>query len=700
MDSQTKRTLLATLLCMVVVFGWIEIQRRIYPPSPVADGGNTSQPAVEQVATTSPTGPAAGELQLVSPGAEDASIEPSNPVELGDDHQDRPSKGFVNDYRLKLVLDPRGASVRTVTLADYRAHVAENPRDPDHDPYVLLRTVEAENGGRELRSFETQTLRVGDSPPVQLSDTSWKLREERTLENGTQLATFLAQLRRNPDEPPIFEIEKTYAVPKGSHVIQLTYNLKNLTDRPQKVSLTELGPVGIERADIRYDQTRAMIAVVDDDGRMSVGETAIRSDVIKHEDARARLSPGEDHLLWSALSNKYFTCIVDPRPRKAGSVASDYVKDVVAVARQQSNTAEMDLTLEQKLVPSADIPPGQAIELTHNIYFGPKNDDVLQQAAPERRYGLTRVADASMCTFELFTQLMAGLLKWLHSVFGNWGIAIIVLVIIVRLVLHPITRSGQIHMMRMQKNMARLKPKMEAIQQQYRNDRQKLNEETMKLYKTEGINPAGSILGCLPMFLQMPIWVALYTALNTDVVLRHAPFFGYIRDLSAPDAIIDFGASFNVPLLSWMMGPVRSLNLLPIFMAVVMYGQQKYMQKLTRPEKPPEPKYDKEGRPLPDQMAQQQKIMNFMMIFMGLIFYNMPSGLCLYIFCSSLLGMGEQLYIRKHLKDKDVAPDKPSQPRKPGFLLRKFEELQKTVEQARAAQDNRPNRPRGSGRRR
>lgn len=701
MDSQTKRTLLATLLCMIVVFGWIEIQQRIYPAPARVDDPAATQPAAGAAASTANVGSGPAELKPDTSSAADLVAvggESTEDIELGDDHQNGPKSRDTNPYKLKLVLDPRGAAVKTVTLADHRSRVAKNPKEPDHDPYVLLRPVEDVKSGRMLRSFETLAVQLGAGQPrFELADKLWDATSSID-EKGNHIATFKQVLTR--DGRPQLEIRKTFKVAKDSYLVDLQYEFVNHADQAVSIILTETGPIGIERADIRYDHPRAMIATVDASGRKRVGENVIRTDVLKEPGAVARLSPGESQVLWSAVSNKYFTCIVDPVPEVPGKQPwAEFVDRVSAVARINSELADLDLSLEQVYAPKQAVAPGASRNLSLSLFFGPKADKLLEKTRPDRRYDLTRAADSSICTLDIITRLMTSLLVWLHSVFGNWGIAIIVLVIIVRLVLHPITRNGQIHMMKMQKNMAKLKPKLEAIQQQHKNDRQKLNEETMKLYKTEGINPAGSILGCLPMFLQMPIWVALYTALNTNVVLRHAPFFGYIRDLSSPDAIIEFGTSVNLPLLSWMMGPVQALNILPIVMALVMYGQQKYMQKLTRPEKPPEPKFDKDGRPLPDQMAQQQKIMNFMMIFMGLIFYNMPSGLCLYILCSSLLGMGEQLYIRKHIKDKDAVMEaKAGAPKKPGFLMRKFAELQKTVEQARMAQEGRQGRPR-NGRR-
>jgi membrane protein insertase Oxa1/YidC/SpoIIIJ len=139
-----------------------------------------------------------------------------------------------------------------------------------------------------------------------------------------------------------------------------------------------------------------------------------------------------------------------------------------------------------------------------------------------------------------------------------------------------------------------------------------------------------------------------------------------------------------------MIGTIHAFNLLPIIMTATMYAQQKFMQKLTKPDKPPPPKLDAEGRPLPDPMVQQQKMMTFMMLFFGLLFYNFPSGLNLYILSSNLLGMLEQYRIKKHIRERDARGEFEIKKKvtsalgngKPSFL----ERLAKKAEEARLDQ--------------
>ncbi|MBK8268337.1 MAG: membrane protein insertase YidC [Planctomycetes bacterium] len=711
MDAQTKRTLAATALCMLLLFGWMKIQSIYNPPPPVAetqsaqDSGSTDTsppPVVDGQPANGGNAVIGAGAATVTPSGDAISVvggESTDMITLGDDRQTNPRQSVVNPYKFAVAVSPVGASVDTVHLTDHRSHVAKSRKNPDHAPYELLRPVNDPFGDRVYRSFVTERIWLDEyEKHIDLSRVAWSARKETDAKSESAVFTATIRLANQP----LLRLTKTYRITADSPLIDISYDIENLSIKPVKIRLTESGPTGFKKEDQRYDHARAVSAVINGDGRIKLGEHAVRSDVRKTpERERDFTAPEGAHILWSAVSNKYFACIVAPQPEdSAKGKIPQYFTKVYAKSRIDSDEVEPDLTVVQVYSPTRAIEPGENRTLKVEAYCGPKSDRVFDALplATDLHFTVAMAPDRSGCTFDIISNGMLWLLAFIHGIVGNYGLSIIFLVIAVRALLHPISKKGQINMMRMQKNMSRIKPKIESIQEQYKNDKQKLNEETMKLYREEGINPAGQMMGCLPMFLQMPIWVALYTTLNTNVDLRHAPFFGYIRDLSAPDALIHFSGEFHIPLISSMMGgAITSFNLLPIIMTLLMYGQQKLTQKLTKPDKPPEPKKDKDGNPLPDQMAQQQKIMNFMMIFMGFIFYNMPSGLCLYILCSSFIGMCEQWYIRKHVKEREIRGDfdKPAQaagvengkPKGGGWLQRKFAEMQKIAEEQRIAQN-------------
>jgi YidC/Oxa1 family membrane protein insertase len=230
-----------------------------------------------------------------------------------------------------------------------------------------------------------------------------------------------------------------------------------------------------------------------------------------------------------------------------------------------------------------------------------------------------------------FTQLMHELLYWLQFVFG-YGFGIIVLTVIVRGAMFPISRRQAIFSIKMQE----LAPELKKIQEKYPDDAQARMQATQEFYRKHGINPLGS---CWPVFLQMPIFLGLYFALQESIHFRLAEFFPFwIKNLAAPDMLLDWGN--NIPIISspdhaggilgaLYLGPF--LNILPMIAVVFMMIQQ--LQTM-----PP---------PTDDQQAMQQKMLKFMTIFFGIMFYKVAAGLCIYFISSSLWGLCERKLLPK-----------------------------------------------------
>ena len=315
-----------------------------------------------------------------------------------------------------------------------------------------------------------------------------------------------------------------------------------------------------------------------------------------------------------------------------------------------------------------------------DCYLGSKSREVFEgePVYASRDYMQLIQVDYYCCQWAPFVNAMVWLLKACHDYVPpyNYGIAIIFLVIIVRTCLHPLTKRSQIGMARMAGQMATLQPKMEELKKKYANDETRLNQETMKLYQQEGVNPAGQMLSCMPMMCQMPIWAGLFGALNSTVAMRHEPFFWWIDDLTVPDALFYFDHPFDIPLI----GTVASFNLLPLLLGISMWLQQKFMPKPAAAAK-------QTGKGA-DQMAQQRIMMYVMSAMMVLFFYNAPSGLTLYIMASNFFGLIEQHRIRKHLREEEERGDKPGGPGKPtggrSFKKPKFlQKLEKMADDAR-----------------
>lgn len=256
-----------------------------------------------------------------------------------------------------------------------------------------------------------------------------------------------------------------------------------------------------------------------------------------------------------------------------------------------------------------ELPPGQSASRVFQVYMGPKEPERLQAVDAT----LLETIDLGWSWVRPLTRAFNWLLKALHSFVPNYGLAIIILTIMVRLATAPLTNKQ----MRSMERMRALSPKLKELKEKYGDDRQKQSEEMMKLYRQEGVNPLG---GCLPMVLQLPVFIGLFYALRSSIQLRQAPFFGWINDLSAPDAL------FIVPGLDL---PFR---VLPLIMGATMFLQQKItpMQQMDP--------------------AQQKMMVTMMPIMMTFVFYQFPSGLVLYWMVSNVLAVSHQLWIGKGLR--------------------------------------------------
>jgi YidC/Oxa1 family membrane protein insertase len=242
-------------------------------------------------------------------------------------------------------------------------------------------------------------------------------------------------------------------------------------------------------------------------------------------------------------------------------------------------------------LPVVSLEPNKQIESAFRLYFGPKQGDEL------KKFG-DSLEDALDMTLEALAKPLLAMLRWFYGFAGNYGIAIILLTIVVRVALFPLTYKGMVSMKRMQK----LQPKMMALREKYKNDRERMNRETMGLYKRYKVNPLG---GCLPILLQLPIFFALYSALSSAIELRHTPFFGWITDLSAMDGLF----------------------VLPILMGGSMVIQQRLTPTTVDPV--------------------QAKILMWMPVIFTLFMFTFPSGLTLYWFTSNILSILQQLVINR-----------------------------------------------------
>jgi YidC/Oxa1 family membrane protein insertase len=300
---------------------------------------------------------------------------------------------------------------------------------------------------------------------------------------------------------------------------------------------------------------------------------------------------------WLALQDRYFMSSILP-----GNNSDD--QEGIMKLLFKDNILEADYIL-----PKMTVNPGMQKKIEYKLFFGPKSMKVLKKTG----HSLEKAIDFGM--FDILAKPCLWIMNFLHDHFiQNYGIAIIILTMFTKILLWPLGTKSYKSMGEMKK----IQPLMAEIKEKYKNDKKKMNQEVMGLYKTYKINPLG---GCLPMVVQIPVFFALYRMLYEAIELRHAPFFLWINDLSAPDRLFSF--DFSIPF----MQPPYGIPVLTIIMGASMLLQQKM------------------SPPMGD--AAQAKMMMFMPIIFTVIFINFSSGLVLYWLVNNVLSMAQQHYITK-----------------------------------------------------
>jgi YidC/Oxa1 family membrane protein insertase len=260
---------------------------------------------------------------------------------------------------------------------------------------------------------------------------------------------------------------------------------------------------------------------------------------------------------------------------------------------------------------SAQLVFSRTASLTTKVYMGPKELDTLEAVNPKLR----RAIDFGWAGALAVIFLRA--LKLFHDLAPNYGVDILLLTLAIRVASLPLSVKSQRSMMRLQ----RLQPQVERIREKFKDDSERLNREMIDLYKRNHVNPLG---GCLPMLIQLPIFIGLYEALLNAVELRHAPFVGWIKDLSAPDC-------FPVPAMPQL--PMMHCSGIPVL--VLAMGLSTYVQQWMSPASPD---------------PNQQRMMMLTPVIFTIMLVNFPAGLSLYYFASNVLGIIQQFILNREFK--------------------------------------------------
>jgi YidC/Oxa1 family membrane protein insertase len=388
----------------------------------------------------------------------------------------------------------------------------------------------------------------------------------------------------------------------NGYLLHLDITLKNLGTKERKTSYILQGPVGLplENADnTRKFRDLKMGFLLPDGGLNSTSKTvsAVISDQEKNKDQEWKAP-----VRYIGTDVQYFAALVLPVDDQLTHPTIE--RSVPMVLDRPTNQSHTDVSIQLDSK-SVVLPPQQEVTNRFELFAGPKRKILLEPLQAEG------ILDSSWFSPPIVSHAMLGLLNFFHGLGLPYGLAIICLTICVRACMFPLSLRQTAQAQRMKE----MQPRIEELKKKHAGDKEKFAMAQMQLWREHKINP---LSGCLPLFVQLPIFTGLWMALNSSVDLRLAPFL-YFKNLAAPDDL--FHLPFVVPFLGW-----TEFNLLPIITVALFVVQQKMFM-------PP---------PTDEQQEMQYKMMNAMTLVMGVMFYHVPAGLCVYFISSSLWGIGER----------------------------------------------------------
>jgi YidC/Oxa1 family membrane protein insertase len=382
--------------------------------------------------------------------------------------------------------------------------------------------------------------------------------------------------------PEGVEVVKNFLFSPESYMIRLNVTIKNNSDRTIKDNLTlSLARVFLEkRSRFGFEGPSALI---NDE-----------LEQIKLKKIKDKNVPS-GKIKWISIQDRYFISAIIPEETMEANWNLYY--------------GENNILQNEYVQPVSMINPGALHVYKYRLFFGPKSMKILKEIG----YDLGEAVNFGY--FDFLAKPFVWVMNFLYEHFiANYGVAIIILTLLSKIILWPLGNKSYKSMNEMKK----IQPLVTEIREKYKDDKKKMNEEMMRLYKTYKVNPMG---GCLPMVVQIPVFFALYRMLYETIELRHAPFFLWINDLSAPDRLLQF--DFSIPF----MQPPYGIPVLTIVMGATMFLQQKMSPPMGDPA--------------------QAKMMMLMPIVFTFVFINFSSGLVLYWLVNNILSIAQQYYISK-----------------------------------------------------
>jgi YidC/Oxa1 family membrane protein insertase len=556
MEDQGKRMLLAVGICMILVVGW----QLLFAPKP------PPQDAKAPATATAPAADAgvAGAAAPATPGTPSAPA----PASTGECDAKSAHTETLSSKRVRAVFSECGGALQSWRMLD--TQYKQKDAQGHSVPFDMVPR-------QDRAAFFPLQVSMPESTVAIDAGAKWALVKKSETE--------LEASWRNDK----LEVVKTYTLNPKTYAIDLKVSFKNLSGAQieQRLDVATFGyqdPSAKTSGTFSYAPPHFKAACLLAGGKPQEDESKNLKDVPK-------VRTGD--VDWAGVDHRYFLFALAPRDTQNEQLACE----------ARGFPGDPGMFASSVRFPVYKLAPGASGERKLSVYVGPKLIDQLEDVSAAAG-GAAFDRSVDLGWFSFLARPMLWLLAFFQRFVGNWGIAIILLTITVKLItLYWTTKS-----MRSMKAMSKLKPKMDEIRTKFEDDKQRMNVEMMNLYKTHSINPLG---GCLPMLLQMPVWFALYRALGVSAELYQAPFVGWLNDLTRPDPY------YVVP--------------------VVMTGLMFLQQKLT---------------PSTVDSAQQRMMLVMMPLMFGSFSLFFPSGLTVYILTNTVLTMVHQLWMNHTDPDK------------------------------------------------
>ena len=577
-----KRAIYAIILTFFVIFLWTIIQSKFFPHEPIKPAPQEERK--EQVSPAEKTAEKKKEIKELKPlGVEktvpkrkvvprkEVTVETQNywAVFTSDDAR-------LKHFKLKNYKDRVKPTALTIKLTQLVGEIfgrkVEKQKVPE--PLDLVNTREDKYLPLGL-TFNGSNLTV---------DENWEVDKEqlRLLESGEKGEIVFSKILDDG-----LKVLKRFKFKSDRYTIYLEAEVQNISSKEitRQLGLEWIGEIELaklakeENKDfgLKYSFLRNQKVEKNEFGGAGAsgcmpGCGSQKTDIEPFE----KIEKGE--IKWFSFGGEYFTALLVPPPSK---------EITLSVKGSEKELLKADL-----VVPSVSISPQEKISISYQIYLGPKDEDLLKALG----VGAEKLVDFGF--FTIVAKPLLWFIRLTHNVTGNYGIDIILISILIKIIFIPLTQIS----MKSMKEMQKVQPEMKRLREQYKNDKTKLQQEMMLLYKRRKINPMS---GCLPMLIQIPVFIALYNALQYSIDMRHAPFWLWIVDLSAKDP----------------------LYITPLIMGATMFIQQKMTPTTGDPA--------------------QAKMLLLMPVMFTFFFLNFPSGLVLYWLVSNILSIAHQYYMNK-----------------------------------------------------